>query len=303
MKRIVTVLFAAAILAALVVVLWPAKAPGPQCLVGGTMTPLFHDLAEAYWASLSDKDKQSGALGKVEISSGDSGELMARIEMGQQGDLYVAHDPFMDQCVQRKLGTDVWTVGELVPVLVVQKGNPKKIASLADLQRPDVRVYLTDYEHSTMGWLLPTIFSRGGVDFAKLNETKKIPTHRSGSWVANQVIMNQADAAIVWQAVAALRSKDLDVINIDAALPRPGVDAITSASGKSYYLTPVKVGLVLLASSKRREQALKFVEFVRSDAAKPIFLKHSFKVSDIFGRAEYVKGVKVAPASQPQSAP
>ncbi|MCE5325297.1 MAG: extracellular solute-binding protein [Planctomycetaceae bacterium] len=295
MKRVVTALLALMIVTALVVVIWPGKAPGPLCLVGGTMTPLFNDLAAAY-------EKSGG--GKIEISSGDSGELMAKIELGQQGDLYVAHDPFMDQCVQRKLGTDAWTVGELVPVLVVQKGNPKKITALKDLLRPDVRVYLTDYKSSTMGMLLPTIFSRAGIDFAQFNDTKKnIPTNRSGSWVANQVIMNQADAAIVWQAVAALRSKDLDVINIDGALPRPGVDAVTSASGKSYYLTPVKVGLVLLASSKQQARALKFVEFVRSDAAKPIFRKHSFKVSDIFGRAEYVKGVKVAAATQPQSAP
>ena len=48
--------------------------------------------------------------------------------------------------------------------LLVQKGNPKGVKSLHDLMRPDVRVYLTDYEHSTLGYILPNLFQRAGVD-------------------------------------------------------------------------------------------------------------------------------------------
>jgi len=275
----------------MIALIWPRSEPASAaakpliCYVGGTMTPVFTELATAY--ELATKRK-------VDITSADSGELLATIEMQLQGDLYVAHDPFMDIAMRRGLGLNAWCIAELEPVMIVQKGNPKKIHGLQDLLRPDVRVYLTDYEHSTLGNILPVIFKHAGVDFAEMNRIKQIPTHRSGSWVANQLIMDATDVALVWRVVAQLRLKDLDVIPLDQKiLPLPGVDAVTSATGKRYVVAPVKVAMVSLVCSQRQREIEDFVRFVCSDRGQQILRANAYKVTALSGRQFYANGARV----------
>jgi hypothetical protein len=64
-------------------------------------------------------------------------------------------------------------------------------------------------------------------------QKKNIIVHRSGSYVANLVQMKNADAGLVWGAVALLRAKDLDSIPIvPEYLPVPYVDAVTARPGR-----------------------------------------------------------------------
>jgi molybdate transport system substrate-binding protein len=286
-KRLPVIVLGLATLVGVVVLIWPrTRESGPRpliCYVGGTMTPVFNELSAAY-------RKATGR--KVDVTSADSGELLATIEMQLRGDLYVAHDPFMDVAMRRGLGVNAWCLGELHPVIVVRKGNPKGVKSLRDLMLPDVRVYLTDYQHSTLGQMLPAIFKRAGVDFEEFNRAKAPPTHRSGSWVANQIIMGAADAALVWQVVAALRAEDLDVVPLGDALPQPGVDTVTSATGRSYFVAPVKVAVVSLACSRRQRDIEDFVSFVISDAGRRIFAKAGFQISGLYGHRMYANGVR-----------
>lgn len=295
MKRTPVVVLLIVALAGFIALVWPGRTTTPSgtdqsltCYVGGTMVPAFTALKDAY-------EKATGR--RVDITAADSGELLATIEMQRQGDLYVAHDPFMDLAVRRGLGANAWCVAEIFPVMIVQKGNPKDIRSLKDLLRPDLRVLLTDYEHSTLGRMLPIIFKRGGLDFDAFNRAKKVPTHRSGSWVANQVIMDAADVAMVWQAVAFLRRKDLDIVHIDQALPIPGVDAVTSATGQRYFVAPVKVGLVSLTCSQNQVGSNAFVDFVTSPLGRQILKDFGFQLSDLCGQRFYENGVPVQPRS------
>ena len=69
-----------------------------------------------------------------------------------------------------------------------------------------------------------------------------------------------ADATIVWNAVANLRPEKLDVVRIDKHLPAPNVDAVTSATGKSYVLTPMRVTVATLTCSEHAKAAKKFAE-------------------------------------------
>jgi ABC-type molybdate transport system substrate-binding protein len=288
-KRILLPAVLLAVVALIIVLVWPSTERGGTrplvCYVGGTMTPVMQALSAAY-------RKKTGQ--GVDIVSAGSGELMATIEMQREGDLYVAHDPFMDLAMQRGLGVHAWYLAEIFPVIVVHKGNPKKIRGLADFKRPDVRLYLTDYRHSTLGNILPVIFNRAGIDFEELKKAKKIPTHRSGSHVANLLIMKAADAAMVWQAVAHLRAEDLDVVRIDEFLPRPDVDTVTSATGRLYRVAPVKVTMVSLTCSQRQREAEGFVNFASSAEGQVIWRAHGFKVPEVCGRKEYVNGIRVA---------
>lgn len=251
------------------------------CHVGGTMMPVMEELARQYREATGEV---------VELNTGDSGSLLALIEMQKRGDLYVCHDPFMDKLMARQLGVDAWTVAELTPVIAVAKGNPKAVRGLKDLARPDVEVFLTDYELSTLGHLLPTLFANAGMDFAALNRDKKINTHRSGSQAANIVQMGNADATIVWNAVASLRAESLEQIAITPYLPQPYVDTTTSATGKTYRLTPVRVTVATLTCSTAKDRAAAFARYVAAPERQEAFRRLGYTVDPAHVRQEYAQG-------------
>jgi molybdate transport system substrate-binding protein len=251
------------------------------CHVGGTMLPVIEELVKQYREATGEV---------VEVNTGDSGSLLALIETQKQGDLYVCHDPFLDMLMNRKLGVDGWTVAELTPVIAVPKGNPKGIHDLRDLARPELELFLTDYEYSTMGRLLPTLFGKADIDFAALNRTKIINTHRSGSQAANVVKMGNADATIVWNAVVALRADALEAVPITAYLPQPYVDSVTSATGKAYRLMPVRVTVATLACSAHQDRAVALARFIAGSERQAAFRRLGYTVEAQHLRQEYAAG-------------
>ncbi len=241
------------------------------CHVGGTMKPVMAELAKRFEAETQID---------VEINSAGSGELLAHIDMHRHGDVYVCHDPFLDILMQKfKMGVDGWVVAELTPVIVVHKGNPKKINGIRDLVPEDVQLVLTDYEYSSLGHMLSTIFKKAGIDFDRFNKDKKIYTNRSGGYAANFVMLGNADAAIVWNAVAHLRSDKLDAVRIDEHLPIPYVDTITSPTGKLYPLTPMRVTAATLTCSRNPQKAKAFLDYIASEEAGEVFAEFGFTMS------------------------
>jgi len=237
--------------------------------VGGTMKPVMDKLGELYLARTGQA---------IEINSAGSGELLAHIDFAKEGDLYVCHDPFMDELMRKhKMGVDGWTIAELTPVIVVQKGNPKNIKGLNDLLRDGLTVWFTDYEKSTLGWMLPTMFSKINVDLMEIDKTRKFPTDRSGGKLATFVKMKTADAAMCWRAVAALRADGVDIIELPPEqLPTPGVDTVTTATGKQYTLMPVRVTVSTLRCSDQPAEAKAFAEFTASKEAADTLKEFGF---------------------------
>ena len=107
------------------------KAEPLLCYVGGTMRPVMEELAKRYEAQIGQK---------VHIDYDGSGALLVKIEQTKLGDLYVAHDPFQAALMRKGLGVRGWTVAAVSPVIVVPKGNPKRIRSFRDLARPGLRL-------------------------------------------------------------------------------------------------------------------------------------------------------------------
>ena len=56
--------------------------------------------------------------------------LLPQIEITRKGDIFVCHDPYSDLLAEKGLREENEVVGYLAPVLIVPKGNPKKITSL-----------------------------------------------------------------------------------------------------------------------------------------------------------------------------
>jgi ABC-type molybdate transport system substrate-binding protein len=207
------------------------------------------------------KDYEAACGQKIQLNFADSGVLLINIETAKKGDLYVCHDPFGDMLMHKGLGKQSWTVAVVSPVIVVQKGNPKKLLTIKDLGKPGVKLCLTDPNHSTMGYVMPRIFDKAGV--RKQVEANVVTRVRGGGEAANKVALGDVDAAIVWDAVAFLRKDKLDTVPIEGGLlPISGVDAVTSATGRSYDVGRIKVTLATLSFSDQPDAAAKFAEYV-----------------------------------------
>lgn len=242
--------------------------------VGGTMTPAMTEIAELY-------ESETGQ--DIEINTGGSGELLAFIESHKQGDFYVSHDPFLKILMEKfQMGVDAWTIAEIRPVIIVDKNSDKidEIRTVADLAKDDVQIALTATTHSTLGWLLPKIMEKAGVDYEKLKESPNLTVFKKGGQVANAVKSGNADAGMVWDAVAHLRREDVKIIPLaDEALPTPGVDVVTTATQRTYSLMPVKVTMATLTCSEQPAAARKFAEFVTTDAAQEILRNYGFTLT------------------------
>jgi len=270
--------------------------------VGGTMQPVMAELAKVYEARTGQA---------VEIDKSGSGVLLNRIRLEKSADVFICHDPFMDELMEGgkgKFGVDAWLVSQITPVIVVQPGNPKKIKSLADLAGEDVKVAVTDLEYSTCGHMLPTMFEKAGVEIVQDDKRvflrkdgleKEIVTYRSGSRTCDTIKNRKFDAAIVWNAVAHLRGDAVEVIPIGKDLPIAGVDAITSATGKERDISRIGVTIITLNCSKKPQAAQKFAEFVASEDTQKMFREFGF--TDIGGAVKkYEDGKPVAPATAPK---
>lgn len=253
----------------------PASAPAaPVPLlvhVGGTMRPAMEEICALF-------EKESGVT--VELNYNDSGALMTVIATTGKGDVCVVHDPFAVAMEKKGMVEHTYTVALVTPVIVVKKGNPRKIRGVKDLARDDVKVGLTDAEYSTAGHVVSVVFRKAGIAEAMARKEKDIVRTRGGGEVANAVKLGTVDAAIVWNAVAFERKADLDAIALDpAVLPDAKADAVTSATYGPLDMSRIRVTLMTLKRSGHPAAAQKLAELALSDRGRAIFAKYGFSLA------------------------
>jgi len=239
------------------------------CYVGGTMLPVMQRLAAVY-------EEETGV--EVLLDKAGSGDNYLKIERTGMGDLNVAHAPYLVPLLGEGLAREGWTVGGLQPALCVQKGNPKNIQGLKDLTREGIRLGITHRKSSTLGHILPVMFRKAGI--TETIEASISTEMRSGGDVALALTTGSLDACIVWNAVAALRLKDLDVVPIEPEfIPDAIADAVTSATYGLMNPEVVRVFICTLTGSKQPQEAAKFAEFVDSAEGRAIFAEFGFSPS------------------------
>ena len=176
----------------------------------------------------------------VRIQYGGSGTLLANLQTAKTGDLYLAAD-FSYMEIAREKGVLAETVPLAVqrPVIVVKKGNPKKITKVADLLRDDVAYVLADPKAASIGKLTQKVLTKTG-EWKAVDEGKKAfkPTVND---LITDVRVGSIDAAIVWDAnvaqhsdtLQAIRTKDFDAARKTITI---GVLKWTTSSAKALQL-------------------------------------------------------------------
>jgi molybdate transport system substrate-binding protein len=97
--------------------------------------------------------------------------------------------------------------------IVVQKDNPGKIKTLADLARPGLRVGLCNAEQSTLGFMTKGMLQSSALYAAiHSNVVVEVPT---ADFLVNQMRVGALDAAIVYRVNYQLQDDHLDFLTID----------------------------------------------------------------------------------------
>jgi len=104
--------------------------------------------------------------------------------------------------------------------IVVRKGNPHSLKTLADLAKPGIKLGLCNAEQSTLGYMTRGMLQGSSLlESVRKNVVVEVPT---ADFLINQMRAGALDAAIVYQVNAAPQAAHLDYLPID----HPGAKAV-----------------------------------------------------------------------------
>lgn len=199
----------------------------------------------------------------VDISFGGSGTLLNQMTLEETGDIYMpGSNDYMDKAEEKK-AVAVETrkiVAYLIPMICVQRGNPKNIQSLKDLARPGVTVGLAKAGAVCLGDAADGILRSAGLE----EEVKKNVITYAGSCDQTQqlVQLGEVDAVIGWDAFKHWSPDKIDVVPIARE-----------------HLQVRNIPAAISTYTEHPEAAQKFIDFLTSEEGKEIFSKHGYSVT------------------------
>lgn len=198
-------------------------------------------------------EKERGV--SLQLNYDGSNRLLGQIKLTRKGDVYIAGDTdYMDMALRDGLVASSTSMCYFVPVIMVQKGNPKGVRVLADLIKPGIRVGQGDEKAAAVGRLMPRLLELNGVDREvwKRNVVMETPTVNE---LGIGIKLGTIDAAVVWDAIAKAYTNEADAIAIE-----PGRNICPA------------VGSAVLKTAKNPELARAFLDFMVSEKGRE-FLK------------------------------
>lgn len=193
-----------------------------------------------------------------------SGTLLTQMDISHKGDVFVSGGTEGYKTAQAKdLVGEPQYLAYHVPMIAVQKGNPKNITSIEDFAKPGLKIGLGDVKGTAIGSTGDKLFKNLGI----AEDVDKNVVVRTST--INELVTAMNAGSID----AALLTKD----QINAKT----MDSIALKDVNAYVLI-VAVGTTTF--SKQTENAQKFVDYTASDAGKAVFKKYGFP---IYGDEEY----------------
>jgi molybdate transport system substrate-binding protein len=199
-----------------------ADAPELSVYAGSMLRPAIED-------TIVEFEKREGVT--VSRVYNGCGILVAQMKAGQHPDAYFACDKeFMSQVTD--LFPESVAVSQNELVILVQKGNPKNIATLRDLTREGLRVGVGHEKQCAMGWITQNTFREGGIQNEVMaNVTVQTP---SGDMLVNQLRTGSLDAAVAYLSNAAGAAEHLDAIRIQGISCSTAIQPWAVAKESSY---------------------------------------------------------------------
>ncbi len=153
----------------------------------------------------------------IQLQPSSSGKLIGQIlaTNAAVGDLFLpAEEWYLDQLKAKGQLAESIPIASHFPVLAVAKGNPKKVVSLEDLLRDEVRVALPD-PGAAIGRTLKEYFTTTGLWpklEARMAKDARVSLHGTVNEAASAVKLGTADVGIVWLEIS--RQFDLEAVRL-----------------------------------------------------------------------------------------
>ena len=190
-----------------------------------------------------------------EIVFGPTGQLIAQIQTSESGDLLIAGA--VDE-VAAMAEEEVIAMHEMVkhiPVVAVQKDNPKGIESVKDLGAEGMTVLLPDPETTPIGKIAVKAFEDNGII-----DTVDIAANTTTAPLAMTALAEgNADAAVIWKENGA-KNENITVLDL------PEMEK---------YIKVVPA--VELSYSTSEDARVAFVEFMTGDEGMAIWAKYGYE--------------------------
>ncbi len=222
------------------------------CAAG--MSKPMEEIAAAY-------EREYGV--RVQLQFGGSGTLLSNIKVSGAGDVFLAADnSYLEFAREENLIDEVMPAVRLTPVIVVPRGNPKNVTTLADLTREGLRVCLANPDAASIGRVCQLLLQSQGLwTQVEANVTKSGVFKPTVNDIANDLKIGAADVGLLWDALIG-QYPELESVPIPDSSPF----AQTSS-------------FALLKSAKNPGAALRFMRYATArDRGLEIFKKHHYPV-------------------------
>ncbi|MCH8829530.1 MAG: molybdate ABC transporter substrate-binding protein, partial [Planctomycetes bacterium] len=199
----------------------------------------------------------------VRIEYGGSGTLLTSLQVGERskrGDLYLAADESYIEIARKKgLLAEAIPLAMQRPVIAVKKGNPKKIKSVADLLRSDVKFALAIPGQASIGKLTKQVLTKTG-EWKRIEEKATVfkPTVND---IISDIDIGAVDAAIVWEANVVQLSHKFDMVHT-----------------KPFDAAKQTITIGVLKWSQNSAAALRFARYLQApEKGQKQFKKHGYE--------------------------
>ena len=195
---------------------------------------------------------------RVRVSYAGSGTLLGQLQAGSEADLYLPGDiSYIRRTDAMGMIESHRVVAWFVPVIAVQKGNPKGITGLEDLVRSDLALGLGKAEACAIGNVSASLLKEAGLADALDADFEALTVNR----LANQVKLKALDAAIVWDATARQYPDSIDAVAIEDG---------------DFSAVPLAIGV--LKGSGNPPLALTFARFAAGEFGAASFRENHYQV-------------------------
>lgn len=213
---------------------------------------------------------------RVALHFGGSGAMLNQARLTGQGDLYIPGSPdYMEKA--RELGVvedERSIIAYLVPAIIVEKGNPQKIAGLRDLEREGLRVGLADPDGVCVGlYAVEILEANGMLDSIRPNLRGMV---ESCAKAAAMIPLSLVDAVLGWREFAAWNPQSMEAVLL-APDEIPRLAYIPAA---------------VLRHAQNRPGAERFITFLESDEGQAIFRKWGYVTKESAAR-KFAPGARI----------
>ena len=216
-----------------------------QIYCGAGMTKPFQEIADAFKA-------ETGC--EMAVTYANAAQIQTQINSTGEGDLFIAGSTEELKPVESVVTNSMQLVKH-IPVIAVQSGNPKGIASLKDLAKTGVEVIIGDPDSTPIGKIAKKAFSDAGIS----DQVNIVTNTTTAPAMATAIAAGEADAAIVWKE------------NCKA----DGVQIVDTKDLDSYVKT---VPAASLSCARDADALAAFLNYLGSDAAHAVWEKYGYEL-------------------------